>query len=210
MLKHVFLNNKKLPVPVPIRTLEEALRWAEASLLSADRIITKVTLDGETHYDVLGDTVKSGLALNAESNLHLQIDSARDLSLQTIDVLRNLSSVLEGNLKPIAVLLWQYSGRDAPTGVPQILDDINLAQSLLDHLLGILDSSADERLTSLAVKLTTTTALLGTAAHHSEWRQLARVLLNQFEPELLMLQAELGNLQRNLFDARTNERPRRR
>ena len=201
MLKHVFLNNKKLPVPVPIKTVSEAIKWAEESLLTADRIITKVVLDGH-QLDGIEDGIESPVTLTPDSKLCLQVDSAKELSLQTIDVLRNLVSVLERNLKPIAVALWQSPEGIAPEGLRQLFDDIDLSQALLDHLLGILERAGDGRIEALSLKLAKTRTTLLQANQAGDWKNLARAMLNQYEPEVLLLGAELAALQRQLFDSR--------
>jgi len=36
MLKRVFINQKKVPVPVPVHTLDEALRWADRTFAISD------------------------------------------------------------------------------------------------------------------------------------------------------------------------------
>jgi hypothetical protein len=204
MLKHVYLNNKKLPVPVPIKTLSEAIKWAEEALLTADRIITKVVLDG-TQLEGLEEGVQTPVVLTPESKLCLQVDSAKDLSLQTIDVLRNLASVLERNLKPVAVSLWQCAEGTPPEGLKLLMDDVDLSQALLDHLLGILDRPGDGRIEALALKLGKTRDQMAHHLQSADWKNLARVMLNQYEPELLLLSAELAALQRHLFDTRARK-----
>jgi hypothetical protein len=206
MLKAIYLNQKKIPVPVPIQTLSEALCWAESTLLPADRIITKVILDGDVHYDVLNDPSLSSLPLKAESKLHLQVDSAMDLSLQTLDAMRNLGVVLERNLKPMAVALWQAMPKNEPGGLKDLVGDIELCNAMLDHLMGLLDHGLSERFLRAAELITTASVALVGRYPQSDWKGMARVLLNHYEPALLMLTAELGSLQREMFEARSDPR----
>ena len=89
MLKKVIVNNKKVPVPVPVRTIDEALRWIEATLVPAGHTITRVALDDRVLGEHDSDGDLGGLPLNAESKLEVQIDSPVDLAIQTLDAMRN-------------------------------------------------------------------------------------------------------------------------
>src|SRR5262245_45241428 len=108
MLKKVFINSKKVPVPVPVRNLGDALRWVEQTLVPAGHVITRVALDGRILGDAETGAEGVGSMLLAETcKLEIQIDSPADLTVQTLDALRNLASVVLSGLKVLAVDCWQ-------------------------------------------------------------------------------------------------------
>ena len=72
MLKSITLNRKKIPVPIPLTSLREAIAWVESDLLTQDRTITQVTLDGEEiEFSEKPIWVKGKLKLNDNDYDHL-------------------------------------------------------------------------------------------------------------------------------------------
>ena len=108
MLKTVYLNHKKTPVPIPIKNLLQATRWIEEFLVKEGYSMTKLTLDGQ-EIDVFEGSVENieAMALSQESRLEVQIESVKDISIQTIDALRNLCVILEKSLKPLSCFLLE-------------------------------------------------------------------------------------------------------
>ena len=139
MLKTIILNQKKVPVPIPIKNLSEAVQWVEQHLLRPDHSVTKIAIDGK-EVDIEDSLSQMGsLALNQKSKLEMRVDSPTEISIQTIDALRNLSVVLEKSLKPMAVTCWEFEGTEDPLDFPTLCGDLDLILDLVDHIVLLLD-----------------------------------------------------------------------
>lgn len=201
MLKSLILNKRKIPVPIPIQNLEEAVSWVEGALLSKEQAITKIELDGR-EIEALNNARQ--VALTGTSRLVVQSDSPLDLALQTVDALRNMLSVIDRGLKPLAVQCWQTAPKDAPEGLSATLADIDLLLDLLDHVLVLLQDYDVKALEARSEEIIQCRKALGTAVSQSDWKGTARVLLNQLAEKFERLSGELGNVQKNLFDWSNN------
>ncbi|MBF0441860.1 MAG: hypothetical protein HQK54_08155 [Oligoflexales bacterium] len=207
MLKQVYINKKKIPVPIPIATLGDALQWIEHSLLPKDNTITKIRLD-EKELDVTGASVSPKLTaslLSAESRLEVQIDNPLELSIQTIDALRNLIQAMIKNLKPIAVDFWQTASKSVPSDVNTLEEDLELTVDLFSHLAELIDlteikmSSAKKTISQInQIKLT-----INMAKANSDWKGIARILLNKLNPTLSEFNTELSDIQKHIFEMQT-------
>lgn len=197
MLKRVFINSKKVPVPVPVRTLGEALRWVEETLVPAGHQVTRVALDDR----VLGDAAQSAeledTLLGPESRLEIQIDSPVDLTVQTLDAMRNLASVILSGLKMLAVECWQAKSSVKPAELDSVSGDLELILDLLDHVAGLVDPRHVESAAIQGIQVMLKRAALGLdmAKSNSDWKACARLLLNRLEPLLKDLVAESETLQ---------------
>jgi hypothetical protein len=191
MLKKILLNGKKIPVPVPIKTLPEAIAWVQKHLVRPDHLITRLQLDGrEMEIQADGGVVLPALALDENSDLRLKIDSPMEICMQTIDALRNLSAVIGRNLKPVAVQLWEHKGHRMPVETRTVLDDVSLLVELFEHVLVLVDRRVDlSNASSLQSQIGKAHAAIGLAVQQSDWRGLARVLLNQLEAPILEMPA---------------------
>lgn len=210
MLRRVFINNKKVPVPVPVRTLSEMLAWVEATLVPAGHSITRVCLDERvlTARDLdpravpnaksaggggLGATI-----LKDDAKLEIQIDSPTDLTLQTLDAIRNLASVIVSGLKTLAVECWQARGSLKPIELDSAINDSLLILDLIEHVSGLIDPQNVEAAATLGIGAMLKRASVGLAMAraNSDWKGAARILLNKYEPLLkdLMIEAETLHL----------------
>ncbi len=197
MLKRVFINNKKVPVPVPVRTLDDALRWVEETLVPPGHTITRVALDDQLLTGREPDpAVKGDTRLGEESRLEIQIDSPADLTIQTLDAIRNLASVILGGLKALAVDCWQARGSVKPGELNTVVNDSQLLLDLIDHVTGLVDAQHAEAaaIQGLAVLLKRSSVGLTMARANSDWKGAARILLNKVEPLLKDLTAEAETL----------------
>ena len=195
MLRRVFINSKKVPVPVPIKTLDEALAWVEETLVPPGHSITRISLDDRLLTGREPDTTVHGdTRLEGESRLEVQIDSPIDLAVQTLDAVRNLASVIGAGLKQLAVDCWQARGNLKPTELDATVNDSQLLGDLIDHVSGIVDHEAVEMAGVLGIGalLKRTTVGLSMARANSDWKGAARILLNKLEPLLkdLVVEAE--------------------
>src|SRR5688572_21512427 len=130
MIKEIVLNGKKVPVPVPIHDLSELLQWISTTLLSGEHVVTRIRLDGaELDLDRVASS-KFHQPLGSRK-VEIQIDSPIDLTIQTVDALRNLATIIQPGLRPVAVECWGL----APSGSPKELDSIMADVDLLGDLL---------------------------------------------------------------------------
>jgi hypothetical protein len=202
MLKKILLNGKKIPVPVPIKTLPQAMAWVQKHLVRPDHVITRLQLDGreiEVQADGIGPLPE--LALDEQSDLRLKIDSPMEICIQTIDALRNLSSVIGRNLKPVAVQLWEHKGHRIPVEARTVLDDVSLLVELFEHILVLVDKRIDlSNAMSLERQIKKSHAAIGLALQQADWKGLARVLLNQLESPIMEMSAELSSLEKLVME----------
>lgn len=203
MLKRIFINSKKVPVPVPVLTLGEALSWVETTLVPAGHTITRIVLDDR----VLGDAANAAdleeTPLGNDTRLEIQIDSPVDLTVQTLDAMRNLASVVMGGLKVLAVECWQAKSATKPSELDSVAADLELVLDLLDHTAGLIDPM---HLDAAAIQgihgmLKRAAVALNMAKSNSDWRACARLLLNRLEPLLKDLIAESETLQIRILTA---------
>jgi hypothetical protein len=201
MLKYVLVNSKKVPVPVPVRTLAEALAWLEHTLVPTGHTITRVALDEQLIGSSAEAALLRSLQLSASSKLEIQIESPAELTLQTLDATRNLSEVINGGLKFLAVACWQARGGAKPQELEGVCNDLQLVLELIDHATSLLDHGAGEvaALQGIAGLIKRTAAALGMAKANSDWKGCARLLLNRLEPLLKDLTNETESLQIHLM-----------
>jgi len=195
MLKKVFINSRKIPIPVPVRTLDEALRWVEETLVPAGHTVTRVVLDGRI---LAGDEFASRLneGLGETSQLEVQIDSPVDLMVQALDATRNLASVVLDGIKMLAVECWQTRALK-PGGLDAVATDVELILDLIDHSAGLVDQLLIEATSIEGIAHMLKKAALGVsmAKSNSDWKACARLLLNRIEPLLKDLIVETETLQ---------------
>ena len=205
MIKSLFLNKKKVPIPVPLRTLQEVVEWVESYLVQGDKTITKIVLDGEE----IEPLPSRPLPVGESSKLFIQVDSPVELAVQTIDALRNMCSILLKNIKHRAVFLWGTSPSDRPEFVDEFFEDFTLLLNLSDHVMVLLSGICQTKnIENLTAELTDAEKAQQIAISQSDWRGLAKVMLRQVEPRLVELSDELSHLQRLVFEMNSNSRAR--
>ena len=214
MLKRITLNGRRVPVPVPIQDLSEAVEWLKKHLVRPDHAITRIELNGsDVEFSSDGEFQLASLVLTEASDLRVKVDSPSEICLQTLDVLRNLSSVIGRNLKPIAVKLWEHKGLKLPVETAAIFDDFGLMQELLDHILLLLDKRVDAtNVCSIQAALNRAFTALNYAVQVADWKGTAKVLLNQIEGPANELANELTSVEKVIFELvadRNMERPRK-
>lgn len=202
MLKRVLINRRTVPVPVPIKNLEQALHWVQQTLVLGDQVITKIVLDGKEIGEELGVT------FTETSRLELFIESPIDLSVQTLETARNLAAILCGGLRPLAVACWEATPKQAPIETESILVDVRLIIDLIDHfhaLIGPKDAATGD-LVALHDSISQSLTGLKMARSQSDWRGFARILLNRLETELDKLCSESASIQANLLTNKSSRR----
>ncbi len=207
MLKKITLNGKRVPVPVPIKTLAEALQWVERHLLRPDHTITRIELNGQdVELDTQGQIKRPATPMLEDTELRLQMDSPTDICVQTIDALRNLGTGVGRNLKPVAVHLWEYKGHKIPAEADMVLEDIQLLVELYEHVMVLMDKRIDvSNALQLQRQIIKAHSALNLAAQSQDWKGVAKVLLNQLETPILELANELSSLQRAVFEVEADK-----
>jgi hypothetical protein len=207
MLKRVIINGKRVPVPVPVKTLAEALRWVEETLVPAGHSITRVALDDRQ----LGDLEPGGgdygaVKLGEQTKLEVRIDSPVDLAVQTLEAIRNLSAAVGVGLKPLAVELWQARPGHRSPELDGITGDLQLMLDLIDHVTGLVDPMHVDISAAQGIGLLLRRATLGAqmAKSNSDWKGAARILLNRIEPQLKELVNESETLQLRILSQQTS------
>jgi len=212
MLKKLLINGKKIPVPVPIHNLSDAVAWIEKHLVRPDHTITRITLDGR-EIDLGNDDVVRvpAIPLTPETDLRCKIDSPMEICIQTIDALRNLSTAIVRNLKPVAVHLWEYKGPRLSMEAHAVIDDARLMIELLDHILILIDRRIDiTNVNSMREAIDRAHRAVQAAESQSDWKGLARVLLQQLEEPTLELSHELSSLQKTIYETQADRHWERR
>jgi len=209
MLKKLLLNNRTLPVPVPLRTLAEALSWVESALVPPGHTLTRVVLNGRVICSGLAEAgslplADAGQRLDERTRLEILVDSPVDLSIQALDAIHNLASVVLGTLKPLAVGLWQSKPIDRQPEVETVRGDLRLVLDLMNHLFGLVDAgNADAAaLQGIATMLARVETGLQMARANSDWRGVAKILLNRLEPLLKELVVEADSMQVRVLASR--------
>jgi hypothetical protein len=194
MLKRIIINQKKVPVPVPILTLGEAVRWVEATLVPQGHTITRVALNDRV---VGGEETQAATRLTVDSKLEIQIDSPVELAVQTLEAVRNLSSVVFSGLKPLAVECWQAKPVVRPNELPSTTNDLSLVLDLIDHIVSLVEPMDIDvaPIQGIALMLKRVSVSLSMASSSSDWKACARLLLNRLEPLLKDLMAESESIQ---------------
>ena len=211
MLKTIYLNQKKVPVPIPIKNLYEALHWIEKHMLRDGHSITRVNLDNQSidTFDLSEMNMRERI-LDKDSKLEIQIDSVQEISIQTIDALRNLAVVLGRSLKPTAVKCWQSESQDTLQNCLKILDeDLCLVLDLLSHVeILVRDRVSVTNIQILDRQLSEVYEEVQGFLHKNNGKSVAKVLLQKLEPILEELNHELSMLQNCVFEVYAEKQDR--
>ena len=202
MLKKIFVGNKEIPVPVPIQNLNDALAWIEDTLIPKNSILTKIYLDGTDMIDVSNEEM-SLTSLSDTSKLEVQIESPWDLSIKTLDAIRDLAHAIEKRLKHIAVECWEHTSDISLKQVLDTSDDLTLILELINHINGIMDYSQKEMapVNGLARLIARPLKELQNSIKKCSWKHCSHLLLNRIEPLLKELVLESENLQISILSA---------
>jgi len=203
MIKKIFLSHKEVPVPVPVKTLAEAYSWVQATFVKKNNIITNIVLDGVEVLGELEGGAKFDHELREDSVIEFQLDNPRDLSLQTLEALRDLAFQMDRRLPSLAVKSWQFKDDTHIGEIKEIANDLTLMLDLIEHLNGILQYSHEylAPVNGLSRLLNRVLGYLLEAAKAADWQRCSTLLLNRLEPLLKDMVAECENLQLNVLSA---------
>jgi hypothetical protein len=203
MLKRVLVNNRVVPIPVPLKDLSQALSWVESTLVPAGSFLTRVVLNRSVIDYTDGRLSKSDarLGLDAGSRLEIQVDSPVTLAAQTLDSIHSLAAAILGTLKGLAVHSWQSKGADRLPELGVLQEDVRLVVDLVNHVHHLLgqvpgaDALDPAPVAGIGRMLDQNLGSFSLARSQSDWKACAKVMLNRFEPLLRDLLVESETLQ---------------
>lgn len=196
MLKFIFLKNQKIPVPIPLLNLREALFWVEDNFCKKHEIITKITLNGE-EIEFDDENRFDRINLSDTCKLSFQLDEPKDLSVQTLEALKNLALVILPRVKLISVDLYDSHHDHTVNAFDEAMEDMRYIFDLRHHINGVLDCrhrmlAPFVGLAHLAKIVSEDLARLRAA---KKWSQISVALVGRLEPFLKDLVKEIDTLQ---------------
>lgn len=180
MLKRIVVNQKIIPVPVPLKTLSEVCTWVDDTLVAVGQTVTSAILDGKDVLDYWGlEKICSSIAVHDEMRLELRVESPEDLAFQTLDTIHALAGTVLGGLKTLAVHLWQSRKNDIQPELVGVIEDITLICALMDRLnelAGIVQIDV-QALSQNFETIRCIKARLEEVMSLGDWREAAQILL---------------------------------
>ena len=196
MLKNFKMRDKKIPIPVPLKNLFDAMEWIEKTFSGRDQVLTFASIDGK---DILSlDKGKwRGISLDEHSELEVRVDSPRELSVQTVEAVRDLSQGILSRIQAVAVKCWESESNVYLTNLREIAADIELVRELVAHVSGIIDYTHKEMapVGALSRLLRYPAEDLIKSMRLCNWKACSHILLNRIEPLLRELAPESEQLQ---------------
>ena len=201
MIKVIYINQKRIPVPVPIQSVGAALEWVGKTLLPDGHVVTRVALNDQVFVTEGDEADNQNRKLLEQDKLEILIDSPMELASATIEAIRNLTSVVRSGLKPLAVECWQAKPIDQPEELASVVSDQALILELTDHLQVLLNGHSINlaSLGKIEKSLRDGTTSLQMAIQNSDWRAAARLLLNRLDPLFQEVTSEIESIQIRLL-----------
>lgn len=184
MIKKIRIQEKNIPVPVPLKNLAAAMVWVRETFIKDDSAITRVKLDGE---DLTGENEDhwDEIELNEVSQLVINLETPRDLSISAIEATKELAQAAESTFQKLAIELWQEDIAYPQSKVYDLIQDLGLVTNLVEHLGGILEYSHKDMAPVLA---------LGKLLHRAKIRLEKSVLCKDRKKNAKMLITQIGPL----------------
>jgi hypothetical protein len=201
MLKTVLLNKKKVPIPVPIKGLNDLVTWIDGTFVASGSSITKIVVDGR-RFEMGGSHNFGNVTFTPMSVVEVQIDSPLEISIQTVDALRNLASMVHKVMEPLAVECWQVDAQlKLPTNFATFEQDLELLLELTDHLIMVLDGQVyTKNLFDAASKINKLATSIKVARVDGQWRPIAKIMLNQLLPAFDEFSHEISLVEKAIFE----------
>jgi hypothetical protein len=196
MLKFIFLRNQKIPVPIPLRDMYSALAWISDAFCSDEQIITRATLD-DRDVDLDGAEKLKQLVVDADSVVTIQIDEAKDLSLQTLEAVKDFATVVMPRVKQLAVDLYKGPKESMVEEFEEMMLDLDFIFDLRLHINGILDQHHEVMAPFQGLSHVALVVKRDLVRFQSKkmWHEAAISLLGRLEPFLKELIQEIESLQ---------------
>jgi hypothetical protein len=180
MLKRLVINQKTIPVPVPVKTLADACSWIDEILVPIGETVTSAALDGKDILDLWSaPKASSAIGLHPDSRLEIRIESPEDLALQSLDTIHALSGAILRGVKSLAVHLWQSRQNEIQPELQSVREDVNLICELMDRMedMGIADKIDLGAIRELKVRIKNIGICLTAATSIGDWKGAAQILL---------------------------------
>jgi hypothetical protein len=200
-----------VPIPVPVRDLEQVVEWLEQSMVPDGQNITSLTVDGRSVIDILADRrLCSKTKLSEQTSVEVRIETPLDLALQSLETAHSLCRAILGTIKVVAVNLWQALPTESDTELSQLLDDTELVCDLIDHArdLGVGATVDFGKLQELQSRIRTLISDTQKSRNELQWRTCAQLLLrdssnaHSMESALRILQDEFESAHLRLLTSR--------
>jgi hypothetical protein len=192
VLKSIVLNQKKLPVPIPVRTLGEALNWVENHLQTKDQCLTKVVLNRKS-LDL--ETLDPKLKLNEQTFLELRLDSVDSLCIQSLEAIQNLLIIAEREQKDLVIQLWDFQGL-MPQSLKNFLNDLDLVVALIQQVNLFLEQ---KQLLAMGEDLQTIRRDIEVFKRRQDWREIVSVIINRLSRIYADLAREVTSLESEIL-----------
>jgi len=205
MLKNLLINGKKVTVPVPLGNLGQALSWIEDTFTQGGRALTRIILNRqEMGLEEVASQHLGARELNAEDRLEIQLETAVELTLQVLDAVRNLASMIETCIKQVAVQCWQNGQAASGSELPALIDDLQMILELIDHINELTREHQAEFSDMMGIRYQLGKAFdsLSMAKASGDWKACSRILLNVLEAKVTDLVNEAVRCQSFLFSIR--------
>jgi hypothetical protein len=180
MLKRLIVNQKTIPVPVPVKSLADACAWIDEILVPVGETVTSATLDGR---DILGlwSSTKAGNAISLfpDTRLEIRIESPEDLALQSLDAIHSLAGAILRGIKALAVHLWQARQNEIQPELDTVCEDVSLICELIERMgdMGIANQVDLGLLEELKIRIHSIGICLTAAMSIGDWKGSAQILL---------------------------------
>lgn len=202
MLKKILIKCKVIPVPVPVRSVQQAIEWAESIFAKQGQLLTKLNLNGVDLIDSNSDF--HNIMLNDRSRLELEFDDPKELAIQSLESLICFCRGILSDIKEMAVNCWQLEKKANCEKLDKLLTDLFLVKDLSDHMMNLVelrdvDLAPVQALTGLIFRVTKDLKL---AINSHDWKKCSSILLNRLEYLLKEMAVESENLQ--LYIATSN------
>jgi hypothetical protein len=180
MLKRLIINQKTIPVPVPLKTLEEVCSWIDEILVPIGETVTSATLDGKDILDLwCSPKTTSAINLHSESRLEVRIESPEDLALQSLDAIHSLAGAILRGIKALAVHLWTSRQSEIQPELHAVREDVGLICELMERMsdMGVADKIDIGHINELHGRIGLISTCLDAAMSIGDWKGAAQILL---------------------------------
>jgi hypothetical protein len=212
MLKRISINQRWLPVPVPLKTLEEVLTWLTDNFIPQGKQLTSVVIDGDDITDSLQDhRFVSRLLIDQSTVFEVKVESPFELALQGLETAHNLCQAVLRAIKVVAVNLWQSPPNETHPELIQLQEDVECVVEIIDHARGLgIESYVDlAMILDFQNHLKKILLTLSAAESKADWKGCAQILLRDtststgLETSLKQLQENLENAHLRLLTSRS-------
>jgi hypothetical protein len=201
MLKTVVINQKIIPVPVPLRTLYDVCCWVDSTLVLEGQTVTSAALDGKNILDFWGvEKICSSISIFPEMRMEIRIEAPEDLIVQTLETIQALTGAVASGLKSLAVHLWQSRKNDLQPELSNTIEDLKLLCDLLEILqeLAISIGIDMEHLGLTLLSIEQLREALQISSSVGDWKETAQILLRN-TPASLGLESLLRRLEHEVL-----------